>query len=133
VKTGRPKYRNRPTEWNGRLYASASEAERARTLELLLRAGRIEAWRHGERTLILDSGPGQRCWYTPDFVVTELGGLEVAEDVKGAVPRDFRMRAILYEMATGIALRVVDKDGTVRWTPAGNRGGRRNARRDVPA
>lgn len=119
----RRKYGNTPTEWNGEQYASKAEAERARSLELLRRGGNIAYWRRGTRTMIVDGGPGRRISYTPDFVVCDNDGAEWAEDVKGSVPRDFRMRAILYELQTGVPLRVVDKHGNVTWTPNGKRGG----------
>lgn len=122
----RRKYGNRPTEWNGELYPSKAEAERARNLEMLKRGGQIAYWHRGTRTQIIDGGPGRRVFYTPDFVVCDMDGAQHAEDVKGSVPRDFRMRAILYELQTGVPLRVVDSGGAVIWTPQGKRkrGGR---------
>lgn len=92
----RTKYGARRTEYSGQVYASRAEAEYARRLDLLKYAGEIASWARGMRTIVLDGPPGRRVTYCPDFVVVRNDGTRYAVDVKGAVPRDFRIRALLW-------------------------------------
>jgi hypothetical protein len=73
------KYRNVPTEYGGRKYASKAEAARAAELDLLLRAGQIRAW---QPQVLFRLGSDENC-YRPDFLVWHLDGSTHAEDVKG--------------------------------------------------
>lgn len=110
------KYNARRTHYRGVVYDSAAEAHRAAQLEFLVRAGRVVRWQRGERQTVLDDGRGNKVTYKPDFLVWTDEHHCHAEDVKGAVPRDFRIRAILFGLKfPHIPLRVVDKHGNVTW------------------
>jgi|GEM_PF-4368184 len=113
----RNKYGAVRTEYRGEWYDSKMEANYAARLDLEKRAGKILNWWRGERVDLLGS-PGRpgRVTYKPDFHVVYPDGQEVAIDVKGAVPRDFRIRVALWELKfPNLPLRVVDKDGNVCW------------------
>lgn len=108
----RNKYGARPTFVNGERFASKAEAAYAQTLDLMKRAGEIASWARGMRTIVLDGPPGRRVTYTPDFLVVKLDGTRYAVDVKGAVPRDFRIRALLWNRTQPhCPLVVVDVNG----------------------
>lgn len=68
------------TAGGGRL---TSRAEKARAVILRARelAGEIVAWKHEALKLRL----GHRCTYEPDFLVIELDGAVVLEEIKGAM------------------------------------------------
>lgn len=84
--TGIPKYRNRPTEYAGRRYASKAEAARAEEHDLRCKA--IGGWWIPQVKLDIGGIP-----YTIDFLVGEVPAYEddvdhltwevCAEDVKG--------------------------------------------------
>ena len=67
-------------------YRSKTEAEYASILEVRKRVGEIIVYEY--ECLKLSIGePGERCWYTPDFLVVTEQGTELHE-VKGAYVRD---------------------------------------------
>lgn len=111
------KYRAKRTIWNGETYDSKAEAARACQLTLLQKAGHILSWKRGAADVMID-GPsrGRRVTYRPDFIVWGINGEQWAEDVKGFVPREFRIKAILWEQKhPDIPLRVVNQHGTEIW------------------
>jgi hypothetical protein len=114
----RNKYRARRTEFHGESYDSGAEANYAAILELRRKAGQIRCWKRGQiQTLIEGPNRRRRITYRPDFIVTSNDGRSEAIDVKGVLPRDFRLRAILWERKfPDLPLRVVDRDGNVKWS-----------------
>lgn len=89
------KYQNRRTTFNGVVYDSAAEAERAAELDLLLRGGAILDW---QRQVTVNVGPCDshtpeltRVRYRVDFLVVDDRGLTHAEDVKGFETDRFRV------------------------------------------
>lgn len=108
------KYRAKRTACpQGHTHASKREAARCGELHLLLRRGDISGLVI-EPTYILAPngvpllmGNGHKAKYRPDFVYLENDRL-VAEDVKGFIVRDFRLRAALFRHCyPDIELRVV--------------------------
>lgn len=111
------KYRAKRTTWNGEIYDSKAEANRAAQLTLLQKAGKILAFKRGERDTLIDgSTRSRKVTYRVDFIVWGINGEQWAEDVKGFVPREFRIKAILWEQKhPDIPLRVVNQHGTEIW------------------
>lgn len=102
----------------GQAFDSKAEARRAAELELLRLAGKIHRWERGTPQVLVE-GPTRRrrITYKPDFIVWDNEWHCHAEDVKGAVPRDFRLRAILWEQKfPRIPLQVIDSRGQVVWS-----------------
>ena len=131
----RSKYNARRTVYNGETYDSQMEANRAATLELERRAGRILGWERGSSVVVFP-GPtrARTIRFKPDFIVYHLDGSTHAEDVKGLVrlkprmgvrglrrgqlvlPKDVRIRIILWEaLFPDIPVLVVDQHGVVMW------------------
>lgn len=104
------KYHARRTEYAGHTYASAAEARYAAKLDLWLRVGELLSWHRGRQYVLVDGPtPAHRITYTPDFECVAMDGTDYVVDVKGATPRDFRLRAILWAAKfPDRPLRVVD-------------------------
>lgn len=81
-KATRSKYRNTPTFYAGRQYASAREAKRAQELDLMEKAGEIAGW-IPQYAFRLAGGIKYVC----DFVVLLPDGTWRAEDVKSPATR----------------------------------------------
>lgn len=81
----RKKYKNEPTEYRGRKYASKAEAARAAELDLLVRAGEIRAW---QPQVLFRLGSDENR-YQCDFLVWHNNGSTHAEDVKGRETEKF--------------------------------------------
>ena len=87
------------TEYRGALYDSKAEAAYAADLDMRKRAGLIERWERGEKQTLVGGGPsGRKVTYRPDFIVYAKDGTAHAVDVKGYVTREFRIKAILWEL-----------------------------------
>jgi hypothetical protein len=90
------KYRNTPTVYAGREYASAREATRARDLDLMRKAGEIVYW-WPQVPFPLSQGVK----YVADFVVL-LPDLSVrVEDSKGVRTKEYRIKAKLFKARYG--------------------------------
>ena len=77
------------TEYNGVVYDSKAEADRAAVLDLLQRGGVIDGW---EGQVPIDIGdPGVDLPFKVDFVVTIRGRVH-AEDVCGIITRQKQRR-----------------------------------------
>lgn len=104
------------TEYGGQVYDSKGEAGYAAHLDRLQAAGAIAAWRRGEPWTLLD-GPrrADRITYRPDFEVWDgRGGFRVV-DFKGAITREFRLKAKLWRAVyPTVPLYIVRADGTER-------------------
>ena len=75
------KYRNIPTLYRGREYASAKEARRAAELDLMMKAGQIVGW-VAQFRVPLEGGT-----YVADFLVIQKDGTWSIEDVKSPPTR----------------------------------------------
>lgn len=76
------KYKNIHTLYNGRLYHSKKEAQRAWELDMLLKASQIESW-HAQPKFDFVLNGTKICSYFGDFKVDYRGGHSEIEDVKG--------------------------------------------------
>lgn len=93
------KYRNEPTVYKGREYASIKEANRARMLDALQANGEIEAW-IPQVTLNLAPGVNVRV----DFVILLKGMRWRAEDTKGFLTKEWKIKAKLFKAKYGEAI-----------------------------
>lgn len=108
------KYRAKPTVCaHGHKHASKREAARCGELHLLQVAGEIaDLVVEPTFKFVIDGKPllmanGHQAKYRPDFFYTK-GGQDVAEEVKGFVVKDFRLRAALFRhLFPTIELRVI--------------------------
>lgn len=82
---GLRKYRNNPTEFNGRKFDSQKEARRAGELQLLERLGEIEDLDY-QIAFPFDYNGIRLCKYIADFVYYQ-NGQRVVEDVKSAASK----------------------------------------------
>lgn len=93
------KYRNTPTVFQGREYASKREAQRAQELDLMEKAGEIAGW--------LPQWPFRLAGgirYIADFLVLQNDGTWRAEDVKSEATRKigtYRLKRKLYRERYG--------------------------------
>lgn len=98
---------NTRTEYNGIWYDSKAEANRARTLDLLIKAGEVLHW---ERQVVFDLTVASVhiCKYKLDFRVHWADGRTTFEDVKGqrsGVPYDlFKAKKRLMLACHGITV-----------------------------
>lgn len=94
------KFNNRKTDYNGRTYHSAKEADYARTLDLLKHSidasKRVVSWKPQPRFELRVYGSliGH---YTPDFDVEYADGHREIVEVKGFMTTDFRLRWKIFE------------------------------------
>lgn len=97
----RPKYGNRRTEVDGKIYDSAREAKRHKELELLWKAGDIHGW--AEQVPFLLPGGIK---YVADFVILNKDGTWIVEDAKGVRTKDYILKKKLMA-SMGIAIEEV--------------------------
>lgn len=83
----RPKYGNRKTEVDGKVYDSAKEAKRHGELVLLQKAGEIYSWAE-QVTFLLPGGVK----YRADFVVLNKDGTFTVEDAKGMPTKEYLIK-----------------------------------------
>lgn len=100
--TGTFKYRNSPTEYNGVVYDSKKEAEKAQDLDFLMRAGEIlEIKRQPKYILVPEFVKGNKKWrptfYVADFWIRWKDGREEVIDVKGMKTPMFLLKWKLFE------------------------------------
>ena len=99
------KYRNIPTEVEGRIFQSKREAARYVELRMLERSGIITELRCQVR-FNLDVNGVHVCNYLADFTYSGQDGRLVVEDVKGVRTATYRLKAKL--MIACHALRIVE-------------------------
>lgn len=108
----KPKYHNVKT----RGYDSAKEAERARVLHLLEKAGKIRDLREQVKFELIpaqrENGDGKvverACFYIADFVyVDNSTGETVVEDAKGVRTKDYIIKRKLMLWVHGIRIKEV--------------------------
>lgn len=90
----------RKTEYNGKTYHSAFEAEYAQYLDILLKAKQIKSWR-GQIRMPLDVNKHHICNYIVDFEVTNNDGSITYIEVKGYETDVWRMKWKLFEALYG--------------------------------
>jgi hypothetical protein len=90
------KYGNRKSEYNGIIYDSGKECDRAIELDILKKAKGIKDWRR-QVTLPLFFGDYRICNYRIDFVVTENDGKIVLEEVKGFPTYEWTLKRNMLE------------------------------------
>ena len=120
----RNKYHAKKTEFNGRVYDSKHEAERAAELQLLERAGEITNLRYQVPYVLI---PAQRepdtigsrggvkrgkliereCVYVADFAYIDANGEEVIEDAKGMKTPEYLLKRKLALYLLGKRIREV--------------------------
>jgi hypothetical protein len=105
----RPKYYNVPTEYDGRTYASKAEAERARQLDMLKRAGDIRHWEPQPRFRL---GCTESV-YVADMIVWNRDGSTHVEDVKGVRTAKFNRDVKLWRSYGPCPLHVIGKGGNL--------------------
>lgn len=108
----RSKYRNVPTEYNGRRFSSLAEALRAQALDLLITAGEIDCWI--PQVPFTLGVPENR--YVADFLVIPTQGRPWVEDVKGTQTAKFRRDKKLWAAYGPIPLRILAHHGNLRFT-----------------
>lgn len=101
----RSKYRNVRTEYNGRLYDSRAEANRAATLDTLTAAGQIRHWEPQPRFRL---GCEENV-YRADFLVWNIDGSTRAEDVKGVRTAKFNRDLKLWRRYGPCELHVIGR------------------------
>jgi hypothetical protein len=95
--SGGSKYHNVKTTYNGILYDSKKEAERAMQLDFLQRAGKIRDLQR-QTTIPLMVNGIKVASYKPDFVYFDvMTGKNVIEDVKGMITAIFRLKQKILE------------------------------------
>jgi hypothetical protein len=85
------KYGNKRTEYEGRVYASKREAERAQELDLIKRAGAVLHW---SPQVSFELPGGVR--YVADFVVIWKDWTVTVEDTKGFQTKEYRIKKKLF-------------------------------------
>lgn len=118
--TKRSKYGAKPTAYEGVVYDSKAEAERAKQLDWLKLSGKVKWWLR--QTLVAIGEPGVDKPYRVDFLVGEIepdGSLSVhAEDVKGVDTDSFRRHVRQWRKRGPFPLHVIRK-GTTEIIPKG--------------
>jgi len=91
------KYNNRKITVNGAVFDSKAEYERYRDLLLLEKAGKIQQLERQKKFEIIPATKGERAAvYTVDFAY-KIGERLIAEEVKGAVTKDYVLRRKLFK------------------------------------
>lgn len=98
------KYHNKKTEYNGIMYDSKKEANRAFTLDMLLRAGKIKDLERQKRFVLQDKytnnqGKNIRAIeYVADFYYYDVdSGRWIAEDTKGMKTDVYLLKKKIFE------------------------------------
>lgn len=96
LKLSKPKKRNKygatKTEYNGRKFDSWIEAEYARELDLLIKAGEVSSWEPQHVIKIYGRNGSYVCRYVIDFkVILRDGSIELVE-IKGKATATWRIK-----------------------------------------
>lgn len=101
----RPKYRNRKTIADGRVFDSKREANRWALLRIQQRDGVIFDLRRQVEYELVPKQVGERpVKYVADFVYVTRAGTVVVEDVKGVKTRDYVIKRKLMLWRHGIRI-----------------------------
>lgn len=93
------KYRNIPTEVDGKKYPSRREANRHVEIDRMWRAGEIAAYAEQVRYRL----PGGII-YIADFVLLYCDGMYCVEDAKGVRTKEYKLKKRLMEEVLGIKI-----------------------------
>jgi len=105
IKTGKlpgekvNKYRARKTPYNGKIYDSAHEAQRAAELQLREKAGEI--------VKVLEQVPfrlTETITYIADFVILNRDGTYTVEDAKGVRTEGYKLKKRLMKSELGVEI-----------------------------
>lgn len=99
------KYKAAPTIYNGVRYDSKAEAERAKELDLLKRAGDIHDWKGQVHFILGDIN------YRADFLILGTDGEIWIEDVKGMETDRFRIVRKLWKKYGPLPLHILKRKG----------------------
>jgi Protein of unknown function (DUF1064) len=100
------KYRNVPTEYDGRMYSSKAEAAHAAQLDLEKRSGQIRGWLPQVSLPI----PGKKRRMVIDFLVVMPDGRIRLQDVKGMkATREWQYKREDIEKALGLPIDVITR------------------------
>lgn len=95
----RPKYGNRKTVVDGKIFDSKKEAYRYKELKLLLNDGIICDLDLQHTFTLVPKQKGERCVkYKADFIYTLPSGEHVIEDVKGVRTKDYIIKRKLVKL-----------------------------------
>ena len=83
----KPKYGNKKTEVDGKVYDSAREAKRHSELAIMQKAGEIYGWAE-QVTFLLPGGVK----YRADFVILQKDGTFSVEDAKGVRTKEYQIK-----------------------------------------
>lgn len=100
------KYRNTPTEVDGRRFDSKKEARRYVYLKALEREGEISALILQPRYPLIVNGL-HVCVYVGDFEYRDAAGRTVTEDAKGVKTPEFILKAKLFHALYGREVQIV--------------------------
>ena len=100
------KYRNQETIYNGIIFASKKEANRAYELDMLLKAKQIKRWSVQPEFLIEINGV-RIAKYRGDFKVEYPDGRVEIEDVKGFRTPVYRLKAKMMKAVYGIDIKEI--------------------------
>lgn len=113
-----------PTEYDGVMYHSKAEAERAAVLDGLMSARLVHAWFRQVKADVEEPGIRNPRPYLLDFLVAwnrPDGNLDlVAEEVKGADSPSFRRHVKQWELRGRLPLRVVRNGKVAETIPGGS-------------
>lgn len=107
------KYNNKVQQFEGMTFDSTAELNRFLHLRILVRAKEITKLRRQVPYLLIpktarpSGGSERECTYLADFVYVDRTGVEVVEDVKGAVTPEFVIKRKLMLHLHGIEIRLV--------------------------
>ncbi len=85
------KYRNKPTIYRGRRYASIAEAEYAMNLDWKVIAGEVIRWTPQVKIPLVVHDT-KICDYIIDFLVVDKNGKELFVEVKGVETKDWKIK-----------------------------------------
>lgn len=105
VNAPKAKYNNVKTEYNGEMYDSAKEAQRAHELRMMQQQGQIIGYFTQVPFML-----AAKIVYVADFVVLEMGGTWRVEDVKSPHTRTlapYRMKRKLFKERYGFDIQEV--------------------------
>ena len=95
------KYHNQPTKYNGRTYHSKAEADYAKNLDLMKKAGMVIEWIPQPKFVL------SRIRYTADFLVVWSDGTVTVDDVKGKETQRTRDVRKLWPAHVNLPLRFI--------------------------
>jgi len=103
------KYRAKKTMYNGVVYDSIAESQRALNLDLYIKAKEVDRWQRQVKFSV-DVNGKHICNYFLDFKVWWSDGSITFEDVKGVETPVFKLKKKLVEAIYNIKITLIYKD-----------------------